>query len=333
MPIRFGLAYDFRNPREWRQPWTEVYAAILDQIVEAEAMGFDCAWLTEHHFVEDGYTPAPVPLMTAIAMRTKKMKVSTDILLMPFYNAVRLAEELATVDILSGGRVMLGMGMGYRDEEYAAFGQTRSERLRRTTEGIDVLRGAWAEGPFSYQGRYYNLDNVDVMPKPAQAGGPPLWLATSSEPAARRAARLGLHVLPQGDKGAAYDAWLDELAKVGRRPEEFMIGMIKPCFVADSRNDPMWVEVSERERYRWGTYRPWIQAANFAGPPPGEAHPIDQSWFVGSPDEIVEKIGRFREQIPVTDFISWGCPPGMDPKAMIPRLERFARDVMPQLQG
>jgi alkanesulfonate monooxygenase SsuD/methylene tetrahydromethanopterin reductase-like flavin-dependent oxidoreductase (luciferase family) len=331
MPIRFGLAYDFRNPREWRQPWTEVYQSILEQIVEAEAMGFDCAWLTEHHFVDDGYTPAPVPLMAAIAMRTKKMKVSTDILLMPFYNAIRLAEELATIDILSGGRVMLGIGMGYRDEEYAAFGQTRPERLRRTTEGIDVLRGAWAEGPFSYKGRYYNLDNVDVTPKPVQPGGPPLWLATSSEPAARRAARLGMHILPQGDKGAAYDAWLDELTKVGRRPEEFMIGMIKPCFVADSRNDPMWVEVSERERYRWGTYRPWIQAANFAGPPPGEAQPIDQSWFVGSPDEIVEKIGRFRESIPVTDFISWGCPPGMDPKQMLPRLERFARDVMPQL--
>ena len=330
MSVRFGLAYDFRNPREWRRPWTEVYAGIIDQAVEAEAMGFDTAWMTEHHFVEDGYTPAPLPLMTAIAMRTKSMKVSTDILLMPFYNAIRLAEELATIDILSGGRVMLGIGMGYRDEEFAAFGQTRAQRMKRTTEAIDVLRGAWAEGPFSYSGTYYQLNGVDVTPKPVQPGGPPLWLASSSEAAARRAARLGLHLLPQGDRAAAYLPWLDELAKLGRAPEDYMIGMIKPCFIADSRNDPMWIEVSERERYRWGTYRPWIAAGQPATQPTsGEPDPINQSWFVGSADEVIDKISRFRESIPVTDFISWGCPPGMDPKLMLPRLERFARDVMP----
>ena len=331
MPVRFGLAYDFRNPVQWRRPWAEVYRGIMEQIVEAESMGFESIWLTEHHFVQDGYTPAPVPLMAAIAMATRKVRIGTDILLLPFYNAVRLAEELATVDILSAGRAMLGIGMGYRDEEYAAFGQTRSERLRRTTEGITVLRGAWGEGPFTFNGRHYQLDSVDVTPKPVQPGGLPLWLAAASEPAARRAARLGMHLLPQGDRGAAYFPWVDELQKLGRRPEDFMIGMIKPCFVADSHSDPLWNEVSERERYRWSTYRPWIAKANFAAPAAGQQQPIDQSWFVGSPAELVEKIGRFREYIPVTDFISWGCPPGMDPKAMLPRLERFARDVMPQL--
>ena len=119
----------------------------------------------------------------------------------------------------------------------------------------------------------------------------------------------------------------------GDLPEKYRIGMIKPCFVASDRDDPLWREVSERERYRWGTYRPWIQAANFAAPPRGEGQPIDQSWFVGSPDDLVDKIGRFRESIPVTDFISWGCPPGMDPKVMYPRLEAFAANVMPQLRG
>ena len=329
--IRFGLAYDFRNPAQWRRPWAEVYRGILDQIVFAESLGFDAIWLTEHHFVDDGYTPAPVPLMAAIAMVTQRVEIGTDILLLPFYNAVRLAEEVATVDILSGGRAMVGIGMGYREEEYAAFGQTRAQRLRRTTEGIDVLRGAWADEPFSYQGTYYQLDNVDVTPKPVRQ--PPLWLATASEPAARRAARLGLHILPQGDRAAAYQPWLDELSKRGDLPEKYRIGMIKPCFVASDRDDPLWREVSERERYRWGTYRPWIQAANFAAPPRGEGQPIDQSWFVGSPDDLVDKIGRFRESIPVTDFISWGCPPGMDPKVMYPRLEAFAANVMPQLRG
>ncbi len=331
MTLRFGLAYDFRNPGQWRRPWPEVYAAILDQIAHAETLGYDSIWLTEHHFVPDGYTPAPVPLMAAIATRTRRVKISTDILLLPFYNAIRLAEELATVDILSNGRAMLGVGMGYRDEEFAAFGQMRSERVRRTVEGIDVLRGAWAEGPFSYAGRHYAFDAIDVTPKPVQPGGPPLWLATASEPAARRAARMGLHILPQGDRTTAYEPWLDELEKLGRDPADHMIGMIKPMFVADDRNDPLWAKISERERYRWDTYRPWIAAANFARPA-AEPRPIDQSWFVGSPSELVDKIERFREFIPVTDFISWGCPPGLDPAEMTPRLERFAAEVMPHFR-
>jgi hypothetical protein len=88
--------------------------------------------------------------------------------------------------------------------------------------------------------------------------------------------------------------------------------------------------VSERERYRWGTYRPWIQAANFARPPAGEQRPIDQSWLVGSPRELVEGISRFREtSVPVTEIITWGCPPGMDPELMKPRLERLIAEVAP----
>lgn len=330
--VRFGLAYDFRNPLQWRRPWDEVYGELLDQIAFAETLGFHSIWLTEHHFVEDGYTPAPVPLMAAIAARTRRVEISTDILLLPFYNALRLAEELATVDILSGGRAMLGIGMGYRDEEFAAFGQTRRERVRRTEEGIAVLRGAWGAGPFSFAGRYYQMDSVDVQPKPVRAGGVPLWLASASEPAARRAARLGMHLLPQGDRNTAYVPWLDELAKLGKDPASYRIGMIKPCFVADSRDDPLWREIAERERYRGASYRPWILAANFARPAEGAQEPIDQTWFVGSAAELVERIGRFRESIPVSDFISWGCPPGMDAKAMYPRLERFAAQVMPQLK-
>jgi alkanesulfonate monooxygenase SsuD/methylene tetrahydromethanopterin reductase-like flavin-dependent oxidoreductase (luciferase family) len=332
MTVRFGLAYDFRNPLEWRRPWAQVYAELLDQIAWAESLGFHSIWLTEHHFVEDGYTPAPVPLMSAIAARTRRVEISTDILLLPFYNAIRLAEELATVDIISGGRAMLGIGMGYRDEEFTAFGQTRAERVRRTEEGIAVLRGAWGEAPFSFHGRHYSFDHIDVTPKPVTPGGLPLWLATASTPAAKRAARLGMNVLPQGDRSTAYDPWVAELAALGKSPTDYRIGMIKPCFVADGRDDPLWQEVSQRERYRWSTYRPWIQAANFAAPNPGEQAPIDQSWFVGSPAELIEKIERFREFVPVTDFISWGCPPGMDPAVMRPRLELFAAEVIPHFR-
>ena len=332
MTLRFGLAYDFRNPSQWEQPWPELYASLLEQIEYAEQLGFDSIWLTEHHFAEDAYTPAPVTLMAAIAARTRRVEISTDILILPLYHPVRLAEELATVDILSNGRVMAGIGMGYRGAEYEAFGQTRKQRVRRTEEGIEVLRRAWADEPATFEGRYFQLRNHNVTPKPVQKPHPPLWLASASEPAARRAARLGLHLLPQGDRSAAYEPWLDELAKLGKKPDDYRIGLIKPWFIADSRDDPLWREASERERYRWSTYSTWIREANFAAPPAGEPQPINQNYMVGPPDAIVDSIQRLREEVPLTDIIGWGTPPGMHPSQVNPRLERFATEVIPHFR-
>ena len=127
--MRFGLAYDFRNPAQWQRPWPRCSRSCCNQIVRAEELGFDSIWITEHHFAEDGYTPSPIPLLAAIAARTKKVELSTDILLLPLYDALKLAEDVATIDVLSGGRMMLGLGMGYRDEEFEAFGRRRAERV------------------------------------------------------------------------------------------------------------------------------------------------------------------------------------------------------------
>ncbi len=333
MAVRFGLVYDFRNPERWQRPWPELFAALLEQIVYAEELGFDSIWITEHHFVEDGYTPAPLTLLTAIAMRTKRVQLSTDILLLPLYNAVRLAEEAATLDILSNGRLMLGFGMGYRDEEFAAFGTSRRERVGRTEEGIAVLRGAWGDGPLSFDGRHYRLENINVTPKPLQRPHPPLWLAATSEPAARRAARLDMHLLPQHDRRLAYEPWLDELARLGKKPSDYRIGLIKPWFIAEGREDPVWLQAREGERYRAAVYAPWIRAGSFPAPA-GEPDPIDQSYLVGSPNEVAERLHRLRETLPVTDVMSWGTPVGMDPADPGVRrsLERFAAEVMPQFR-
>lgn len=331
MPVRFGLVYDFRNPEQWGRPPQELFAALLDQIAYADQLGFDAIWITEHHFVADGYCPSPITVLAAIAARTARVKLSTDVLLLPLYHAVRLAEEVATLDLISGGRAMLGLGMGYRDVEFAAFGARRRERVGRTEEGIAVLRGAWGAEPFSYQGRYYQLEDLVVTPKPVQQPHPPLWLAAMSEGAARRAARLGLHLLPQGDLRLAYEPWRDELAQLGQDPADHRIGLIKSCFVTDRRDDPVWQRVRAHEVYRREGYRPWLAEGGFVLPP-GEPRPIDQSYIVGSPAEVVERLHAFREVLPVTDFISWGTPVGMDPAEMTPYLERFAAEVMPHFR-
>ena len=329
--MRFGLVYDFRNPAPWRKPWAEVYAGLLDQIAFADELGFDSIWLTEHHFVEDGYTPSPVPLMAAIAARTKRVEISSDILILPLYHPVKLAEDIATIDLLSNGRAMLGVGSGYRDEEFAAFGTSRRERASRMEEGVAVLLGCWGDRPFSFKGRHYQLDAINPVPKPLQSPHPPLWMAATAAPAARRAARFGLHLLPQADRMGGYEAWLDELSSLGRDPRDYRIGLIKSWFLADAgRDDPLWATVRERERYRGQTYAPWI-AAGYVRPGP-DAVPIDQGYMIGSPDQVIQQIDALTKDLPVTDLIGWGTPPGMDPAEFNPRLERFAREVIPHFR-
>jgi len=329
--MRFGLVYDFRNPAQWRKPWAEVYASLLDQIAFADELGFDSIWLTEHHFVADGYTPSPVPLMAAIAARTTRVQISTDILILPLYHPVKLAEDIATIDVLSNGRAMLGVGSGYRDAEFVAFGTSRKERASRMEEGVAVLRGCWTDGPFSFAGQHYRLEGIDPVPKPIQRPHPPLWMAATAAPAARRAARLGLHLLPQADRTGGYDAWVEELGRLGRDPSDYRIGLIKSWFLSDEgRDDALWQVVRERERYRGQTYAPWL-AAGYVRPAPG-AVPIDQGYMIGTAGEIMAQIDALTKQLPVTDIISWGTPPGMEPGEFNPRLERFAREVMPHFR-
>jgi alkanesulfonate monooxygenase SsuD/methylene tetrahydromethanopterin reductase-like flavin-dependent oxidoreductase (luciferase family) len=132
--IRFGLWYDFRNPAQWRQPPDRLYREILDQIAWGENNGFDDVWLSEHHFIEDGYLPSILPAAAAIAARTNRIRIASGVLLMPFHNPIRLAEDIATVDVISGGRFELGVGIGFKREEFAGFGVSSKERGARTDQ-------------------------------------------------------------------------------------------------------------------------------------------------------------------------------------------------------
>src|SRR5438270_6554721 len=120
--IRFGLWYDFRNPAQWRQPSDRLYREILDQIAWGENNGFDDVWLSEHHFIEDGYLSSILPVAAAIAARTNRIRIVSGVLLVPFHNPMRLAEGIATVDVISGGRFELGAGLGFKREEFEGFG-------------------------------------------------------------------------------------------------------------------------------------------------------------------------------------------------------------------
>src|ERR1700752_4756626 len=149
--IRFGLWYDFRNPPQWRRSSDRLYGEILDQIAWGENHGFDDVWLSEHHFIEDGDLPSILPVAAAIAARTKRIRIASGVLLMPFHNPVRLAEDIAVVDVISGGRFELGVGVGVKGEEVESFGVSFRERGSRTNQSLDIIRRLLSGETLSYK--------------------------------------------------------------------------------------------------------------------------------------------------------------------------------------
>ena len=161
-PLRLGVAYDFRNPPESGLSHQALYAAIMEQVAWLDGLGLDLVWFTEHHFVDDGYLPSWIPVAAAMAARTRRVRFSCDVCLLPFNHPLRLAEDLAVLDNISDGRVEIGAGMGYAPHEFKGFGLPVSRRVSLTDEGLDVLKLAFTGEKFSYAGKRYNFSDVRI---------------------------------------------------------------------------------------------------------------------------------------------------------------------------
>ncbi len=322
--------YDCRHVPGGDMTMTDVYAATIEQAVLADELGFDHVWFTEHHFLEDGYLPAFQPLAGAIAARTKQIRISNDIALLPLYHPIRLAEELAVLDQISNGRMEFGIGMGYVPKEFDAFGVPLRNRVSMTDEAIEILRLAWGEGPFSFKGKRYNLSNIDVHPKPVQPGGPPLWIAAMKEPGALRAARFGTNLLPQGRREEVLDPWRDAVNAKGEDPDDYRVGIIRSVYVTDDRERD-WPKIREAERFRMGVY------GSFMAETPddygwGSSDGIPQNVIVGDATQVTQEISEFINTYGITDIATSGLPPGIEPDFMAANLERLASEVIPNLR-
>ncbi|MEM7096681.1 MAG: LLM class flavin-dependent oxidoreductase [Pseudomonadota bacterium] len=324
---RFGVCYDFRNPPDSGLSMPDLYAQALEQIKWLDSAGLDLIWFTEHHFIDDGYLPAWIPVASAAAAVTSRVRFSSDICLLPFVNPVRLAEDLAVLDNISQGRVEVGLGMGYAPHEFAGFGIPVSRRVSLMDEGLDVLHRAFTGERFSYQGKRYQFNDVQITPGYVQEGGPPMWVAAMSAPGARRAARVGAHFLPQGDRSATLDVWRDQLGS--ETAAERRIGIIKGVFVTDDI-EKEWPQVRDSERYRLHLYRRFFAESdtNF-----GAGAHIPQNWIVGDVARCVDEIVSFMLAYGMTDLVTWGIPPGLSTDVMQSSLERFVGEVVPGVRA
>jgi len=271
-----------------------LYESTLEMARWGEERGCVAVVVSEHHASPDGYLPSPVPLASALAAVTSTVPINVAALLLVLYEPIKLAEDLAVVDLISRGRVSYVIGIGYRDAEFDMFGVDRSQRGRLTEARIAVLRRAWTGEPFEFDGRA-----VQVTPLPFTPGGPTLAYGGGTVAAARRAARLGMLFLAEAHRPELVPAYQEEAARVGVEP----VGCSLPSdtmpltvFVADDP-DRAWAELgpymfADAEVYgHWNAGRSGIASVSYASSV-AELRAEHGSYQVLTPDEAVSLVGQ-----------------------------------------
>lgn len=329
--VRFGLWYDFRNPPQWEVPSADLYAHALDQIAWAETLGYGSIWLTQHSFTQDGYTPSPLIVSSAIAMRTSEMYLGQSLLLLPLLDPIRTAEDAATLAILSQGRFSLGFGLGYRDIEFEAFGRSLKHRPSLMEEGVDIIRRALAGESLKTDGKRYQLPDVKISPVPAPEHRPPILLGGMAEPAIERCARLGDGFLStQNDHQPMY---LDACAKLGKEPGPIHAGQ---WVIIDEDPEKTWSEISQHALYQineyisWGAFGPPDQVPQFPDADALIAGGAFTLW--DGPTAVSELTKLLKERPMIKDVYFWAQLPGEAVDHGSQRMQFFASEVAPKVR-
>ncbi len=322
MTALFGLRFDFRNPELAATSMADRYAAALDMAAWADALGCVSIAVSEHHGSADGYLPSPLPMVAAMAARTTNVRFMVAALIAPFYDPLRLAEDLVVLDHLSKGRVDVIVAGGYVHEEFAMYGVPMRDRARLVTETITTLRAAFTGAPFEYRGR-----SVQVTPAPYRPGGPALLLGGSSEPAARRAARIADGFLPSIP--AVWDFYRDEVQRLGRPdPGPSPISDNRTVALADDA-ERGWQEMAPYFLHEMNAYGVW-QAQDGVGSPYRVVDGIDGlrasgMYSVLTPDELVAELRAAPFPFAMFHPMCGGMPPDLAWSS----LRLFERAVLP----
>ena len=305
----------------------------------AEAIGFDSLWVSEHHHAADSYLPSLTAMLAAMAVVTERVLLGTAVVLGPFQHPLRFAEDCAVVDQLARGRLVVGLGAGWRKEEFEAFGIPLSERVGRTTELLKICRAAWEQGRFTFRGKHFSYDNVLLTPKPF--GRIRLLLGGSAPTAVARAGRLadGFMGTPQ-NRIATFRGQVelfDQAARdAGRDPRRLAIGLHVNAWV--SRNGRISQSVRTAMWHQIGTYMQWHAEDDLGAPqpfPPLDEGPILARAFAGTPEAVVEQARPWIEEFGHRELhvIFRLHYPGMRREEAEAALRLFATEVIPPLKA
>lgn len=320
--MKVGLYFDLRNPAQWRRPWPDLYAQTLELCEEADHLGIDSIWLSEHHLFDDGYLPQPLAYAAAVAARTRQARIGTAILAAPFRSAPLIAEEATVVDLISSGRLELGIGAGYRHPEFELFGADYSKRYTTTDNCVRELRRLWAAGA--------------LTPPPVQERIP-IWLGYLGPQGARRAGRLGEGLLATSP--ALIEPYLAGLAEGGHSASVARMGGAVDGFVTTDP-DRDWPVVREHLRHQWDSYHRYMVEGTDRRTP----RPIDPdewrargagppgSFAYGEPEDVAAGIRKFLARTPVRTIYLWASIAGMSVERTATHIRLVCEQLVPLLR-
>ncbi len=312
----------------------QYYQQALEEVVRAEDLGFDSVWMEEHHSVVDHYWPSPLTVLAGFATRTSRVTLGTDILVAPFYHPVRLAEDAALVDSMSGGRLVLGMAIGYKPDEFALYGAELERRGARFEEQLAIVKGLWTQERVSFNGKFYQVDGA-LEPKPISRPHPPIWIGGWGEITLRRAATLADNWIPGPTAElprllAGKQRFLDDRRAAGITASIAEWPLTRDVIIADTDQEARalaerHIMVSYRREYAGGWKHPFIDAAIAT-----DLDTVKRDRFlIGGPDQVIRDLRPFVEQYGATHVICRLFFPGMPHRHIMRELELISREVMP----
>lgn len=320
----------------------EIFARGVELAQAAETLGFRNVWLGEHHFSTYGYLSRPAQLATYIAARTTRLRVGTAVIVVPLHHPLIVAEEIATLDVLSGGRLDVGFGRGYQHYEFERLGLELEAGRKRWDESIDIIMLALEGRPFSYHGKLFEFPETSVFPQPLQRPHPPIWTVAQSPYALEQAVRRGFNVLTGGfgvpvemleQFGRLFDKVVEEI-KPARRPS---VGVQRAVYVTANEADAR--EAAEQARWNMRVtlslrnHYERVEGGKAVAVPapdePGIDELLERYLVMGTPEAVIRQIQRLRDALGNTQFNCSFWIGDMEQARVLRSMELFANEVMP----
>ena len=328
--LTFGYLYDFRNPPQWHRPWAELYAETLDVIAWTDQAGFAGAWVPEHHLAADGYIPAPLVALAAIAARTRQIKIGTGVALAPLYHPVRFAEDCAVLDILSNGRLEMALAIGYRRRETDSFGVDFTKRGSRFDEFLQIVQALWAGETVTFEGKFFSTREASIMPPPPR-GKIPLYIGGFADKALQRVAKYADGYFGNEEVCGQY---AEKLRQEGKDPAAARI-RIQALFLAVAKDpEKAMHELAPHYHHVNNTYGEWGQEDKALGMEsqlkPMSLEEFKQSGIlkIVTPAQAVTLFKDMQSRIPV-EHVMLMAPAGLPGAKFVEYAEVFKNEVMP----